>query len=82
MVSHERIYQYIRKDKGENGKLYKQLRHRLKHLKRPLGGKKIVSKNKVSIDKRTEVINNRERFGDWEIDTIVGNQKKELLLPS
>lgn len=80
MVSHERIYQYIRKDKGENGKLYKQLRHRLKHRKRPVGGKKIVIKNKVSIDKRAEVINNRERFGDWEIDTIVGNQNKGAIV--
>jgi len=80
MVSHERIYQYIRKDKGENGVLYKHLRHRLKHRKRPVGGKKIIIKNKVSIDERAEVINKRERFGDWEIDTIVGNQNKGAIV--
>jgi IS30 family transposase len=72
MVSVERIYQFIRKDKREGGMLWKYCRHRLKHRKRPVGGKKIVIPDKVSIDERPEVINNRERFGDWEIDTIVG----------
>ena len=80
MVSHERIYQYIRADKKNRGTLYKHLRHKLKHRKRPVGGKKIVIKNKVSIDKRADVINNRERFGDWEIDTIVGNQNKGAIV--
>ena len=72
MVSHERIYQYIREDKEKGGTLYKNCRHRLKHRKRPVGGKKVVIPDKVSIEQRPEIINNRERFGDWEIDTIVG----------
>ncbi len=52
MVSHERIYQYIRKDKVQGGTLYKHLRHKLKHRKRPILGKQQVIKNKVSIEKR------------------------------
>ena len=40
MVSHERIYQYIREDKQKGGSLYKHTRHRLKHRKRPVGRKK------------------------------------------
>ncbi|KAA6315102.1 hypothetical protein EZS27_034390 [termite gut metagenome] len=40
MVSHERIYQFIRADKAGGGVLYKNLRHRLKHRKRVVGGKK------------------------------------------
>ncbi|KAA6304292.1 hypothetical protein EZS27_044061, partial [termite gut metagenome] len=39
MVSHERIYQFIREDKAQGGILYKHLRHRLKHRKRVVGGK-------------------------------------------
>ena len=80
MVSHERIYQYIREDKQKGGTLYKNCRHRLKHRKRPVGGKKVVIPDKISIELRPEVINNRERFGDWEIDTIVGKQNKGAIL--
>jgi IS30 family transposase len=80
MVSHERVYQFIREDKKNGGTLYKHLRHRLKHRKRPVGGKKIVIQDKVSIDSRPDVINQRERFGDWEIDTIVGPGNKGAIL--
>jgi IS30 family transposase len=42
MVSHERIYQYIRSGKKQGGMLYKHFRHRLKHRKRSVGDKKTV----------------------------------------
>ena len=80
MVSHERIYQLIRKDKQEGGDLYKHTRHKLKHRKRPVGGKKIVIKDKVSIDDRPAIINDKMRFGDWEIDTIVGEGNKGAIV--
>ena len=60
MVSHERIYQYIREDKQKGGSLYKHMRHRLKHRKRPVGGKKIAIPDKVSINDRPDIINNKE----------------------
>lgn len=80
MVSHQRIYQYIRKDKSNGGDLYKHLRHRLKHRKRPVSGKHEVIKNKISIDQRPEIINNKERFGDFEIDLIVGKDNKGAMV--
>jgi IS30 family transposase len=80
LVSTERIYQFIRQDKREGGLLWKQCRHKLKHRKRPVTGKKVVIPNKVMIDQRPEVINNKERFGDWEIDTIVGAGNKGAIL--
>jgi len=80
MVSHERIYQYIRIDKENGGDLYKSLRHKLKHRKRPVGGKFIPIKDRVSIDERPEAINNKERFGDWEIDTIIGKDGKGAIV--
>jgi IS30 family transposase len=39
MVSPERIYPFFRQDKKNGGTLYKHLRHRLKHRKRPVRGK-------------------------------------------
>ena len=80
MVSHERIYIYLRKDKLAGGCLYKHLWHKLKHRKRPLSGKQNDIKDKVSIDFRSDIINNKERFGDWEIDLIVGENNKGAIL--
>jgi len=80
MVSHERIYQYIREDKLRGGNMYKHLRHKLKHRKRPVSGRHEVIKNKVSIEQRPDVINNKERFGDWEIDLIVGKNNKGAMI--
>jgi IS30 family transposase len=80
MVSHERIYQLIRKDKQEGGNLYKHTRHRLKHRKRPVGGKSNGIKDKVSIDDRPAIINEKMRFGDWEIDTIIGEENKGAIV--
>ena len=80
MVFHERIYQYIIENRQNGGSLYKNCRHRLKYRKRPVGGKKIVIPDRVSIAQRPDIINNKERFGDWEIDTIVGKQNKGTIL--
>lgn len=80
MVSHERIYQYVREDKANGGTLYKNMRHRLKHRKRPVGDKQIPIRNRVSIDERPDVVCNKERFGDWEIDTIIGKDGKEAIV--
>jgi IS30 family transposase len=78
-VSHETIFKMIRTDKTEGGTLYKHTRHKLKHRKRPVG-KFIPIKNRVSIDLRPEIVNTKERFGDWEIDTIVGNDNHGAIL--
>jgi IS30 family transposase len=80
MVSHERIYAYIRKDKLQGGSLYRHLRHQLKHRKRPLSGKQNTIKDRVSIDHRDDIINNKERFGDWEIDLIIGKDRKGAIV--
>ncbi len=80
MVSHERIYAFIRADKNNGGSLYKHLRHQLKHRKRPVSGKQNTIKDRVSIDFRSEVINNKLRFGDWEIDLIIGKDRKGAII--
>ena len=78
-VCHETIYKIIRKDKTDGGTLYKHTRHRLKHRKRPVN-KKISIKNRVYIDQRPAIVNTKERFGDWEIDTIVGEDNKRAIV--
>ncbi len=75
MVSYERIYQFVREDKVNGGFLYKHLIHQLKHRKRPVSCKQQTIKDKISIELRGDVINNKERFGDWEIDLIIGKDE-------
>jgi len=78
-VSHETIYKIIRQDKANGGILYKHTRHKLKHRKRSLG-KKITIKNRVTIDQRPKIVDAKQRFGDWEIDTIVGENNKGAIV--
>jgi IS30 family transposase len=78
-VSHETIYKIIRGDKANGGTLYRHTRHKLKHRKRPVG-KKITIKNRVTIDQRPEIVDTKQRFGDWEIDTIIGENNKGAIV--
>jgi len=80
MASHECIYQFIRQDKKEDGSLWTHTRHKLKHRKQPVGGKKIIIKNKVSIELRPAIVDTQERYGDWEIDTVIGKNGKGAIL--
>jgi IS30 family transposase len=72
-VSHEWIYQHIYMDKRSGGDLYKHLRCQKKRRKR-IGDYDRRGKipNQVSIEDRPEIVDQRERIGDWEGDTIIG----------
>ena len=72
-VSHEWIYQYVYADKRAGGDLYKHLRCQKKRRNR-YGSYDRRGKipNKKSIEERPEVVERRERLGDWEMDTIIG----------
>ena len=78
-VSHQTIYQLIHQDREHGGTLYKHTRHKLKKRNRQ-AGKKIPIKNRVSIDHRPEIVDTKERLGDWEIDTIVGENNKGAIV--
>lgn len=80
MVSHECIYQFIRQDKKEEGLLWTHTRHKLKHRRRPATGKLVNIKNKVSIELRPAIVDAQERYGDWEIDTVIGENQKGAIL--
>jgi IS30 family transposase len=78
-ISYKTIYKIIRTDKQAGVNLYKHCRHQLKDKKRPVG-EKIAIKNRVSIDQRLEIVNLKQRFGDWEMDTIVGENNQGSIL--
>lgn len=37
-------------------------------------------RDRVSIDKRPAIVDQKKRIGDWEIDTIVGKDRKDFLI--
>ena len=78
MVSHERIYQYIWEDKRKGGFLFSHLRNSGKRYKKRYGAKDNRGHipNKVSIEQRPAIVNNKERVGDWEVDLVIGKNHK------
>jgi len=81
IVCHETIYQYIYKKKPEWKKYLRQKKGR---YRRRYGRKKLVKQReeakKRRIDTRPSLIENRERLGDWEGDTIIGGEKTQRIL--
>ena len=73
-VSHQWIYELIYEDKRAGGKLFKQLRHGHRKYKKGGSGKRTIIPNRVGIEHRPEVVETKERFGDWEVDTVLGKQ--------
>ncbi len=73
-VSHESIYKHVWADKKKGGSLYKELRHRGKKYNKR--SKKTAGRgcipNRVDIDKRPLIVEEKTRLGDWELDLIVG----------
>ena len=78
-VSIEWIYHIIRQDKDRGGTLYTYLPHHLKHRRRPVSSR-IPIKDRLSIDERPAVVDAKARFGDWEMDTIVGKNGKGAIV--
>jgi IS30 family transposase len=82
MVSHERIYQYIWEDKKQGGTLYLDLRTGQKKYKKRYGVKSSRGQipNRVSIEKRPKIVEEKTRVGDFESDLIIGKNQKGVLL--
>ena len=80
-VSHECIYLYIYAEKRRGGTLHQHLRSQKKQRKRYSGYvRRGQIPNRISIDKRPQIVARKGRFGDWEADTIVGARHKGGIL--
>jgi IS30 family transposase len=80
-VSHERIYLHIYVDKRAGGSLHKHLRCQKKRRKR-YGGYDRRGKlpNRRSIEERPVIVDQRQRIGDWEVDTIIGKGHRQAIV--
>jgi IS30 family transposase len=75
-ISHQTLYNFIHQDKAKGGALYKHLRRKLKKYNRRAGktaGRGLIP-NRVGIESRPAIVEKKERFGDFELDTIIGAQ--------
>lgn len=81
LICHETIYQFIYNDRPDLKKYLrcKKGKYRRRHgtLKRE---KEREQTKKRRIDARPEIVEKRERIGDWEGDTIRGGDRKSAVL--
>jgi IS30 family transposase len=73
-VSHEWIYDFIRLDKRQGGRLFKQLRRGHKRYRKGSRGKREIIPNRIGIELRPKDVDSGEHFGHWEVDTVLGKQ--------
>ena len=80
-VSHEWIYQHIYRDKAGGGSLYKHLRCQKKRRKRYGSySKRGQLVNRISIDERPQVVDEKKRIGDWEADLVIGKGHHQAIV--
>lgn len=87
-VSHETIYQWIwamkksnKKENAQYNNLYKTLKHGQRRRKRGnINDRRGTIINRVSIEQRPRVVEQRERIGDVEVDLMMGKDHKSALL--
>ncbi len=77
-VSHTWIYAYISKDKEDGGELFNHMR-RGSYSKTPKEYRGNIP-DRIGIEERPEVVSNRSRLGDYEIDLIVGPKNRGAIL--
>jgi IS30 family transposase len=81
-ISHETIYKHIWSDKRKGGFLYKHLRHHGKkynHRSKGSAGRGCIP-NRVDIDQRPPIVEEKIRVGDWELDTIIGADQDGVIV--
>src|SRR3989339_666504 len=67
-ISHESIYHYIYNKSPKWEQLYKYLKN-----------SKLSIKERIPISMRPEYIGQRERYGDWESDSVIFSKQKTAL---
>ena len=76
-LSFVRIYQYIESDRQNGGELHTHLRFYGKKRRAKYGKKSNVRiKGRISISERPDIVDQKTRIGDFEIDTIIGKGKQ------
>lgn len=75
-VSHETIYRWVFLDASQGGDLYHHLRrrHRFRRRQKRYGAGRRFIPGRVGINERPAIVAERNRFGDWEADLVLGRR--------
>jgi len=79
-ITHVAIYRHIHIDKLHNGLLYTHLRHKGRRRKKYGQARKNRIKERVSIEERPIVVDQKIRIGDFEADTIIGKGRQGAIV--
>lgn len=81
-ISHEWFYQHIWLDKKKGGELYKHLRTQGKRYRKRGNNKdrRGIIPNRADIEQRPLIVEKKQRFGDFETDTVIGKNHKGALI--
>ncbi len=80
-VSIEWIYQHVLADKQSGGSLYTYLRCQKQRKKRyGVYSYRGQIPGQVSIEQRPAIVDKRARYGDWELDTVIGKNHQQALV--
>ena len=81
-LSHETIYRFIYGDATRHAQLKPFLRQGGKRRRKRYGSGARASciPNRVSIEERPQVVEKKIRLGDWECDTVIGKDRKSVLV--
>ena len=83
MASHETLYQWIWEEKRKgNRELSKHLRRQgRRYAKRgATNGNRGIIKDRIGIEQRPQIVDDKSRFGDLEIDTMIGKNHKGAIM--
>ncbi|MDY7538068.1 IS30 family transposase [Undibacterium sp. 5I1] len=80
--SHETVYLRIYADRRAGGTLFKHLRGQKPYRKRYGSGqqRRGMLKNRISIDQRPAIVDQKICLGDWEGDTIIGKKQQGIVI--
>lgn len=81
-VSHETIYKYVWRDKKQGGQLHTHLRRQGRRYRKRGNSKdnRGIITGRVDISQRPKEVETKERFGDFEIDTVIGKNHQGALV--
>ena len=73
------IYRYLWVGKRQGGRLWRYLRRKAKPYRQRLTAEtRGCINDRISIHERPQVVKERSRIGEWEADTIIGRNHKQL----
>ncbi len=74
------IYDFIARDKMNGGNLYKHMRHKKYRQRTGKPDPRGQIRNRVGIEERPDIVDQKKRIGDWEADTVIGKGHKGVLV--